>query len=147
MEVILLEDIDTLGHVGDIVKVKDGYVRNYLMPRNLVMPCTKHNKNLIEEKKRIALARREKEKQQYEKLAEKIGAVSCTIAMQAGEEDKLFGSVTNADIQKALAGEGIDIDKKKIEIAEPIKKLGVYSISINLYPEIKATLKVWVVKE
>lgn len=147
MEVILLENVEQLGHTGDIVKVKDGYARNFLVPRNFAVVCTKQNRKLIEEKKKYLALKKEKEKAKYIKIAEKIASISCTIPVKTGEEDKLFGSVTNADIQKALAGEGIDLDKRRILLPEPIKTLGVYNVPIELYSNVKPELKVWVVKE
>jgi len=147
MEVILLETVDTLGVAGDVVKVKDGYARNMLIPQCKAMACTKANKKAIDEQKKIIAIKEEKGKQKLELIAKKISSLSCTIKMQAGEEDKLFGSVTNADIHEVLLAEGIDIDKRKIEIEEPIKALGVYTVTVVLHSDIKVPLKVWVVQE
>jgi large subunit ribosomal protein L9 len=147
MDVIILEDIEKLGKAGDIVKVRDGYARNYLVPNGKAISCTKGNRKLIAEQKELVARRKAKEVVRFSALAEKIAAISCTISVQVGEEDKLYGSVTNADIQKALSAEGIEIDKRKINLAEPIKKLGIYSVDIELHPDVHATLKVWVVKE
>jgi len=147
MEVILLEDVEAIGSIGDIVKVKDGYARNFLVPRKLAIPKTKANAKIVEEQKRLATVRKEKEKTKFSQLAEKISAMSCTITVQAGEEDKLFGAVTNADIQKALAAEGVELDKRKILLVEPIKQLGIYTVDIELHPEVTSSLKVWIVKE
>ena len=147
MDVILLVDIDPLGKAGDVIKVKDGYARNLLIPKKKAIPCTKGNRNIVEEQKRLVARRKEKEVEKFSHLAEKISSISCTIRVQAGEEDKLFGSVTNADIQEALAQEGIELDKRKINLEEPIKKIGIYTVEVELHPEVKSTLKVWVVKE
>jgi large subunit ribosomal protein L9 len=147
MDVIILEDIEKLGKAGDIVKVRDGYARNYLVPNGKAISCTKGNRKLIAEQKELVARRKAKEVALFTALAEKIAAISCTISVQVGEEDKLYGSVTNADIQKALSAEGIELDKRKINLAEPIKKLGIYSVDIELHAEVHATLKVWVVKE
>ncbi|MBU1862961.1 MAG: 50S ribosomal protein L9 [Candidatus Omnitrophica bacterium] len=147
MEIILLADVEKVGKTGDVVKVKDGYLRNYLMPRKLAVLCTKNNRKIVEDQIRLADRRREKEKQSFVQLAEKIEKMSCTISVQAGEEDKLYGTVTNVDIQKALALEGVEIDKRKISFEEPIKKLGIYTVTVELHPDVKTSLKVWVVKE
>jgi large subunit ribosomal protein L9 len=147
MEVILLTDCEKLGNAGDVVKIKDGYARNFLIPRKMAIPSTKENLHIAEAQKKMYAARIEKEKEKYVQLAEKIAALSCTIRVRVGEEEKLFGAVTNTDIHNSLVAEGIDIDKRKIEISEPIKKLGVYSITIRLHPAVNASLKVWVVKE
>lgn len=147
MDVIILEDIEKLGKAGDVVKVRAGYARNFLVPNGKALLCTKGNRKLIEQQKELVARRKAKEVAQFTALAEKIAAMSCTINVQVGEEDKLFGSVTNADIQKALLSEGIDLDKRKIKLEEPIKKLGIYSVEIELHSDVHATLKVWVVKE
>ena len=147
MEVILLSDVEKLGNAGDVVAVKEGYARNYLVPQKKAILCTKGNRKMIEEQKRLVALRKGKEKERFMQLAEKISSISCTISAQAGEEDKLYGAVTNADIQKALTTEGIELDKRKIQLEEPIKKLGIYTVEIELHPEVKASLKVWVVKE
>lgn len=147
MEVFLLTDVEKLGTIGDVVNVKDGFARNYLVPRQMAVPCTKSNLKIVEEKKRLIVLRTQRERDKFSQLAERIGGISCTIRVQAGEEDKLYGSVTNADIQQALMAEGIEIDKRKINLEEPIKELGIYTIEIELHPEVKALLKVWIVKE
>jgi len=147
MEVIILEDVAKLGSAGDVVKVKPGYARNFLVPQGKAILCTKANRKMIEEQQRLVARRKAKEAAKYASLAEKIASLSCTINVQVGEEDKMYGSVTNADIQKALQNEGIDVDKRKIQMEEPIKSLGIYNIDIELHSDVKATLKVWVVKE
>ncbi len=147
MDVILLVDVDKLGKAGDVIKVKDGYARNLLIPQEKAILCTKGNRKIVEEQKRLVSRRKEKELKSITQLAEKISSISCTIRVQAGEEDKLFGSVTNADIQEALAQEGINLDKRKIKLEEPIKKIGIYTVEVELHPEVKSSLKVWIVKE
>lgn len=147
MQVILKETIDKLGNIGDVVSVADGYARNFLLPRGLAELSTPEKVAMIEalkEKQRLELERAEAEVQV---LSEKLAHTSCTIAVQAGEEDKLFGAVTTADIARVLAQEGLDIPKKKIVLEEPIKKLGIYNIPVKLAPEVTATFKLWVVKE
>jgi len=147
MEVILLSDVDNVGQAGDVVKVKEGFARNFLIPKKKAVVCTKGNRKMVEEQKQLVARQKEKEKAMLQQLAEKIAGISCTISAQAGEEDKLFGAVTNADIQKALLAEGIDLDKRKILMDEPIKQLGIYTVNIALHPDIQTSVKVWVVKE
>lgn len=146
MKVILLENIDKVGKIGDVVEVKDGFGRNYLLPRNRAMAFSDNAIKFIEKKKKTEKTRYAKEVEINKALAEKISAASCTVKVQAGEDDKLYGSVTSIDIQNALEQENIIVDKKKISIDEPIKKLGVYSVTIKLLPEVEAVLKVWVVR-
>ncbi|NQT32227.1 MAG: 50S ribosomal protein L9 [Candidatus Omnitrophica bacterium] len=147
MKVILLKDIEKLGSMGDEINVKDGYARNYLVPEKLVIESTKGAAKILEQKRREKERRDQKLREEYEQLAEKIKAASCTISMEAGEEEKLFGAVTSDMIAETLCAEGIDIDKKKIVLEEPIKALGVYDITVDLYPEVKANFRLWVVKK
>ncbi|MBL7084819.1 MAG: 50S ribosomal protein L9 [Candidatus Omnitrophica bacterium] len=147
MQVILKKDIEKLGRAGEIVSVKDGYARNFLLLQNLALLASAANLKVVEREKEKALARREKEKQQAGELANKIASLSCTITMQAGPDGKLYGSVTNQDVAQAYKAEGIDIDKRKIELPQPIKEVGVFKINVKLHPEITAQAKVWVVKE
>ena len=147
MDVILLSSIPSLGERGDTVKVKAGYARNYLFPRRMALPAGEANRRVFHEKQRVLEKRDELEMQSARTRANKLGDASCTIAVQVGEEDKLYGSVTSADIHKALADQGIDIDRKQIMLDEPIKKLGVYTVEIKLHREVSAPIKVWVVKE
>ena len=147
MKIILLHDVKSLGKEGDSLKVKDGYARNYLIPRKIAVNSTKGAVRVLEQKKREK-ARREKQLiEECRALSAKIEAVSCTISMEAGEEDKLFGSVTSEMIAENLREEGIDVDKKKIVLEEPLKALGVYTVEIRLHPEVKAQARVWVVKK
>ena len=147
MKVILLETIDRLGKIGEIVEVKEGYSRNYLIPKNKAKPATPDNMKLLEALKVKKAAEEEKKLGGMQALAGKIAGLSLTIAAPAGEEEKLFGSVSNEMISDALADEGIKIDKKDIVLEEPIKKLGVYQVAVKLHPEVKASLRVWVVKK
>lgn len=146
-EVILMQDVSGLGVQGDITKVASGYARNYLFPRKLAAPATpKHMKMLeIEKKRKEAEARRVVEKLREE--ASRIAQLSCTISVQAGEDGKLFGSVTAQDIAASLAGSGVDIEKKRIELPEPIRELGVYTVQVKLHADVAAPLKVWVVQK
>ncbi|MFA4911394.1 MAG: 50S ribosomal protein L9 [Desulfobacteria bacterium] len=146
MKVILLEEMPSLGKAGDAVKVAEGYGRNYLIPQKKAIEATTKNIKVWEHQKNLLKDKIGKVKKETEKLAEKIEGLSCTISKQTGEEDKLFGSVTSMDIEESLKGEGVEIDRKKILLDEPIKKLGVYTIPIKLHPEVIANLKLWVVK-
>jgi len=147
MKLILLEKVQSLGDEGNIVEVADGYARNYLLPRKKAVPATDSNMIVIEKIKKRREQMMKDEVQQVRELAEKIEHISCTIPVQAGEDDRLYGSVTSADIAAALHQEGIEVDKRKIVLEEPIKKLGIYTVDIHIYPEVSARLKVWVVKE
>ncbi len=147
MKVILLTDIPKLGKSGDTVEVKDGYARNFLIPKKLALSATPLNVKLIQQKREQELKKEKAEKEKMNKLAEQISKFSCTISARAGEEDKLFGEITNKNIAESLAAEGLEIDKKKIEIEQPIRKLGVYNVKVKLHPEVIADLRVWVVIE
>jgi large subunit ribosomal protein L9 len=147
MKVILTEEIEAIGQPGDLLTVKDGYARNYLLPNNKAVHATTQNMKQLEHQKRFVGEKLSKIKSEAEKLAKKLGQISCTITKPAGEEDKLFGSVTSADICESLKNEGIEFDKKKISLDAPLKELGIFNIPVKLHPEITATLKVWVVKE
>ena len=147
MEVILLQNQDKLGKSGDIIRVQDGYARNFLIPRKLAMLVTPGAQKTIEARKRKEVKKAEIEKKTAEETASKIKSLSLTITMESGVEDNLFGSVTNEMISNALRQEKIIVDKRSIEIEEPIKKLGIYNIDIKLHPEIKTKLKIWVVKK
>jgi len=146
MKIILIEDVKKLGSMGDIVQVKDGYARNFLFPRNLARLVTSSNLNIIEEIKKKKTSSLAKEKRLAEELKEKLSSVSCTITAEAGDDDRLFGSVTTQDIARAFEEKGFSIDKRKILIEEPIKKLGVYHVSLRLHSEVTGDVKVWVVK-
>lgn len=146
-KLILLRDVEKLGKSGEVVAVRDGYARNYLLPGRLALLATPQNLRAIEvEKKRKAEAQ-EKEKLEAQQLAELIARTSCTVVVEAGRDEKLFGSVTSIDIQKALEAEGIVVDKKKIELKEHINQIGIYSVPIKLHPEVTVDLKLWVVKK
>ena len=147
MKVILTEDVTNLGSAGDSITVKDGYARNNLIPKGKALRTTSQNVKSFEHQKRLVQAKLNKLKKEAESMVDKIESVSCTVTKAAGEEDKLFGSVTSADIQKSLQNEGIDVDKRKIILAEPIKSLGIFTVPVKIHPEVMANLKVWVVKE
>ena len=147
LQVILNEDVPNLGTVGDIVTVADGYGRNYLIPRNLAVPATSRNVKELEHTKRVIAVRRAKMMRSAQELAKRLADVSVTIAKTVGEDDKLFGSVTNRDIADALEREGFQLDRRSILIDAPIKNLGVYSVDIKVHAEVRAQVKVWVVAE
>lgn len=145
MQVILREDIAHLGRTGDIVEVKPGYGRNYLIPRGLAAVATAGNIDQIEHQKRVIAQREAKLLRSAQAIKAKLEGLSLNIAMRVGEDDKLYGSVTNKDIAEALAGRDIQIDRKKIQIDEPIRSLGVHPVKVALGRELAAELKVWVV--
>lgn len=147
MEVILLTDVESLGKEGEVVSVKDGFARNYLFPRSLAASITPNLLKVMEQKKAKKEIELKKMKSEKDELAKKIGAISCTISVEAGVEDKIFGAVTQEMIRNAIRPEGIEVDKKDIILDEPIKKLGVHQVAIKLHPEVTASLKVWVVKK
>lgn len=147
MEVILLKDIEELGREGQAVNVADGYGRNYLIPRKLAVPSSPDALKILEMRKKKKLAEEGKLKSKAEELSKKIEALSTTIAVESGVDDKIFGTVTQEMIRGALLQEGLDIDKKQIIIEEPVKKLGVYQVNIKLHPEVTSSLRIWVVKK
>ena len=147
MQIVLKEDIDKLGRRGEIVKVADGYARNYLLPLGKALPATAGNLKVIEREKRRYVVRLTKEKEENQTLAARIQALSLTLVRKVGESDVLYGSVTSGDVAESLSKEGIVVDKRRIQLSEPIKSLGIYTIPIRLHPEVTAEVKVWVVKE
>src|SRR5262245_51549785 len=147
MKLVLLEDVDKLGKRGAVVSVKDGYGRNFLIPRKLAAPATEGNLKQIELEAKKYKVKEAKEETDAQSMKGDLEKISLTIPMKAGEADVLFGSVTSADIAAALEKEGYNIDKRKIDIGEPIKRLGVYHVPIKLFRTVTAEVKVWVVKE
>jgi len=147
MQIVLKEDIDKLGRRGEVVKVADGYARNYLLPLGKALAATPGNLKVIERERRRYVVRLSKEKEENETLARRIQALSLTIVRKVGENDVLYGSVTSGDVAEGLSKEGVVVDKRRIQLAEPIKSLGIYTIPIRLHPEVIAEVKVWVVKE
>ena len=146
MEVILRENIEGLGQRGDIVKVADGYARNYLIPKELGLKPTQANLQRVEKEKEEEVRRQAAELEKLKELAEKLTTVSCTVPVKVGEEGQMYGSVTPQDISKALKDEDFDIDAKCISLEIPIKELGVYTFNVQLAPEVESTSKVWVVE-
>lgn len=146
-EVLLMSDVANLGSEGDVVKVSDGYARNYLLPKQLAAPVNEATRRRLEKLRR----EREQERAGALKSARaKAGAlanVSCTIAVKTGEDEKLYGSVTAADIAESLKGQGVEIDRHSLVLEAPIKELGVYDVPVKLHPEVEAAIKVWVVEE
>lgn len=147
MQVILKEDVKDLGHIGDLVNVKEGYARNFLIPKGLAVEANPKNLKALEHEKRKIQELVKKAKTAADELASKVSGTTVTIKAKAGEEDKLFGSVTVMDIADALKKEGMDIDKKKIVMEEPIKRLGNYTVSVKIHSEVSAQLNVQIVKE
>ncbi len=147
MEVILKEDIPNLGKMGEIVRVRDGYARNYLLPRGLVLVADKKNLKGFEHQKRVITSQRERVVKQAQGLSEKLAAGSLMIPVKGGEEGKLFGSVTNIDIEKALRAKGFDMERRKIHLDEPIKNVGDYEVPIRLTADVTAPVKVSVIAE
>jgi len=147
MEVILREEVPHLGTTGDIVKVKPGYARNYLLPRGLAVAADRRNVKELEHLKRVSAEKRDRERRAAETLAQKLTALRLSIKARAGEEGKLFGSVTNQDIEKALEGAGYPIDRRRIRLAEPIKTLGEHMIPVQLGTGVDAHLTVIVAPE
>lgn len=147
MKIILREAVDRLGERGDIITVKDGYARNYLIPRGLALRATSGNMRTFEEEKKQHDVRENKARRLAEQFAKKLRSVSITATVAVGEEDRVFGSVTTQAIAQLLKEKGFEIDKKKILLDEPIKALGVYTIPIKLHHDVQGKVKVWVVKE
>ncbi|MBU0710181.1 MAG: 50S ribosomal protein L9 [Candidatus Omnitrophica bacterium] len=147
MEIILTQDVEKLGKAGSVIKVKDGYARNFLIPNKLAIPKTSSNIKRLEQESQRKLQEMEKIKKEYQELKEKLAGLSLTIPVLAQEEDKLYASITAQDIAAALKEENYEIDKGSIMLTEPIKALGIYEVEIKLYPEIIAKVKVWIVKK
>lgn len=147
MKVILRKEHEKLGKPGEIVTVKDGYARNYLIPKSLAYPATEGYTRALEEEKKQASKRSDKELKSNQTLATELEKISITLQMKVGEDEKLFGSVTSQMIGDALKEKGIDIDKRLIDLEEPIKALGIYNVNVKLHQHVTAKVKVWVVRE
>jgi large subunit ribosomal protein L9 len=147
MEVILKEDITNLGKIGEVVRVRDGYARNYLLPRGLVLLANKKNIKTFEHQKKLVGDQKQKTMRRAQAVADELAGVSLTIRMRTGEEGKLFGSVTNIQIEKALKAKGLNVDRRKIHLDEPIKTLGDYEIPIRLSADLAVPLRLSVVSE
>ena len=147
MKVILRDDVEKLGNAGEVVAVADGFARNYLFPKNLAVPATKGNVRSIDEIKKQKKLREDKKRREAEKIKDKLEKLSLTAEVQTGEEDKVFGSVTAANIATLLEKQGFELDRRKIMLEEPLKALGVYTIEIKLAHDVTAQVKLWVVKK
>lgn len=146
-EVILRRKVENLGDVGDIVSVKPGYARNYLLPQGLAYPATEQSRRRLEQERASALQAEERDRGDARAVADRLEGVSITFSMLAGEEGKLYGSVGPRDIAGQLSEQGFDVHGRHVALNDPIKALGVYSVPIRLYPEVEASVKVWVIKE
>jgi large subunit ribosomal protein L9 len=147
MEVILREDVDKLGARGQVVKVAAGYARNFLLPKRLAVAATESNKKIVEQERHAHLRREAKQETEAQDLGKLLGGVTVTIAQKAGENDQLFGSVTSKDIAEALEKAGYTIDRRKIDLGEPIKQLGEHKVAVKLHKSVTADVTVHVVKE
>lgn len=147
MEVVLKKDYDRLGKAMDVITVKDGYARNFLIPAGVAVPATEGNRRAVAEARRFTERREAKKADEARELAKKIENIPCTIPVKVKEGDELYGSVTSQDIVDFLKREGTEVEKRAVELEEPIRQLGVYTVDIRLHKEVTAKLKVWVVKE
>ena len=147
MEVILKEDVPKLGSRGDVVKVAEGYGRNFLLPKKLAIEATAGNKNVIEQMKAASVRRAQKDKSEAEALAQQFAGVTLSFTRRAGEHDQLFGSVTSSDIAAELEKKGFEIDRRKIVLDEPLKTVGEFPVAIRIFREVTGTIKVQVGKE
>jgi large subunit ribosomal protein L9 len=147
MEVILKEDVHNLGHRGDLVKVAAGYGRNYLLPRKLAVPATDGNRKMVEAQKTAGIRKEAVERGDAQKLSDMLAGVQVTVSRKAGEGDHLFGSVTAIDVADALAAKGYQIDRRKIQLDEPLKSLGSFDVAVKLHKDVTASVKVHVTKE
>jgi large subunit ribosomal protein L9 len=147
MKVILQETVEGLGHVGDLLDVSDGFARNYLLPRRKALEASSRNVKALEHVKRVSAEKARKEKQQIEAVAKKISAVSLTVTAQVGKDDKMFGSVTVKDIVEGLAEHGFEVDRRRIQLAQPIKELGTFTVPVKLHRDVTASVSVMVVKK
>jgi len=142
MEVILRDHVENLGRRGDVVKVADGYARNYLLPRKLALPATEANRKVVDRQRKIADAREAEERSGAEAIAARLTALEIVLSRRVGEQEHLYGSVTSADIAEVLAAKGFEIDKRKINLAEPLKQLGEFTVPVKLHRDVVAQLTV-----
>ncbi len=147
MKILLLERVENLGYRGDMMNVADGYARNFLIPRKLATPATAGVEAYAQRLRKGAEKLRQLENAQFGELKEKLAEVSCTISRKAGDDEKLFGSVTAGDVADALSFQGFSVEKRKVVLGDPIKALGVFTVKIKLSPDHEVDLKVWVVRE
>jgi large subunit ribosomal protein L9 len=147
MKIILRKNFDQLGKIGDVLTVKDGYARNFLIPRGIAYIATEGNLKALEAEKKAYLKKLQKEQKDAENLAAELEKLQITIPVKVGEDDKLFGSVTSNMIADEVIAKGVNIDKRAIQLSEPIKQLGIHEVPIKLHPNVTANIKVWVVRE
>lgn len=147
MKVILQQDVPDLGRIGEIVRVADGYAFNYLIPRNLAVRADERNVSQLAHLQRMMEQKKTRQLREAQAEADRISGAAISIRRKTGEEDRLFGSVTNRDIADALAAEGIEVDRRKILLEEPIKTIGVFNVSISVHPDVEASLKVYVIRD
>ncbi len=147
MKVILQENIDSLGYVGDVLDVADGYARNYLLPRQKALEANPRNVKALEHAKRVTAHKAKKVEHDIQEFATKLSGVSLTFPVQTGKDDKLFGSITTKDLEAGLSAEGFDVDRRKIQLANPLKELGTFTIGIKLHRDIIANVSVSLVKQ
>jgi len=147
MEIILSQDVPQLGKTGDVVKVKEGYARNFLIPRKLAAVATPGNLKRIEQLERKRKVEHEHQKAGAEALAEKLNKLSCTVNVEVNDLEKLYGAVSEPDIVRALEAEGFNIDKRQITIEKPIEELGIFEVGVKLHPEVTAKIRLWVTKK
>lgn len=147
MKVILRQKHESLGDVGEVVAVKAGYASNYLIPNGIAMAATPKNLKVIEQEKKLLQVVAQREKKSAEELKEKLDTISVTAEVQVGEEEKVFGAVTSQNIAELLNEKGFEIDRRKINLDEPLKALGVYEVPVKLHPDVESMIKVWVVRQ
>ena len=147
MEVILSQDVPKLGKIGDVVKVKEGYARNFLIPRKLAAVATPGNLKRIEQLEKKRKVEHERQKAEAEQLAEKLNKLSCTVNVEVNDLEKLYGAVSEPDIVKALEAEGFNVEKRQLIIEKPIEELGIFEVGIKLHPEVTAKIRLWVTKK
>ena len=147
MELILLKDVEKVGRKGEVVRVRDGYARNFLIPKKLAYLATPANLKRIEQQEKNRKLKYEQEKQEAVDLAEKLSKASCTVSVEVNDLDKLYGAISETDIAKALEAEGFTVDKKAIIIENPIEELGIFEIGVNLHSEVTANIRLWVTKK
>lgn len=147
MEIILLKDLEKVGKKGEVVNVRDGFGRNFLLPSGFALPASRANRIQVEKEKKQAAGRRARKKAEAEQLAQKLASLRLRIEVAVGEKDQMFGSVTAQDLEEALRQKGVSLDKKQFFLAEPLRTLGVHAVSVELDPEVKATLQVDVIRK
>ena len=147
MRIVLRETVEKLGRRGEVLKVADGFARNYLLPKKLAFEATEANLKRIEQERKVREVQETRDRQEAQSLSERISQLSLTAVRKVGENEALYGSVTNADVAEMLEKEGFSVDKRKILLDEPIKALGIYDVTVKLHHDVSASVKVWVVKE